>query len=368
MKLPVSMNFILKDVFSKKLLIVILYEMQIVMKPLFIRYDRYIECQLCPHFCKISRDIKGICGVRKNTGEQIELLTYGVISGYSLDPVEKKPLYHFFPGMNILSIGSYGCNMRCDFCQNWQISQEKQDTYSPNIGPEKILSDSVSAGNNIGLAFTYNEPIIWFEFMRDMAVRMKEKGFYTVMVSNGYVNPDPLDEIIGFIDAFNIDLKAFDKDFYKKMTGADLEPVKASIRQISKSGRHLELTTLVIPGRNDNQNEMEEEAKWIAGETGDETPLHLSRYFPMYKRNDPATPGKTLEKLFDIASKHLKYVYIGNTDSVSGQDTLCSKCGTTVTRRSGYNIRLTGLDKNGKCLKCGNQIYRNFIFSLRVGN
>jgi pyruvate formate lyase activating enzyme len=338
------------------------------MEPLFIKYDKYIECRLCPHFCRITTGRKGICGVRKNTGEKIELMTYGAISGYSLDPVEKKPLYHFFPGMNVLSIGSFGCNMRCDFCQNWQISQNKDDNYSLNSDPEKIVSDSLSARNNVGLAFTYNEPIVWFEFMRDMALRIKEKGLCTVMVSNGFVNPDPLKEITGFIDAFNIDLKAFNQDFYKKMTGADLEPVKESIRQISKSGRHFELTTLVIPGRNDSEKEMEEEVKWIAGETGDETPLHLSRYFPMYKRDDPATPQATLDKMYGIASKYLKYVYTGNTDSLNGQDTRCSRCGTTVTRRAGYNVRLTGLDKEGNCLKCGNRVYGNFTFSLREEN
>lgn len=335
------------------------------MGPLSVRHETNTECRLCPHYCRIAPGRKGICGVRKNTGEKIELTTYGIISGYSLDPVEKKPLYHFFPGMNILSIGSFGCNMRCDFCQNWHISQRSKDIYSENTDSEKIISDSLSARNNIGLAFTYNEPIIWFEYMRDMSEKIKEKGLFTVMVSNGYVNPDPLTEITGFIDAFNIDLKAFNQDFYRKMTGADLDPVKNSIRQISKSGKHLEITTLVIPGRNDSEKEMEEEAVWIAGETGEETPLHLSRYFPMYKRDDPPTPQSTLDRLYNIATRHLKYVYVGNTGSPNGQDTLCSKCGTLVTVRSGYNTRLTGLDKDGKCLKCGNMIYRNFTFLPR---
>jgi pyruvate formate lyase activating enzyme len=294
-------------------------------------------------------------------------LTYGVVSGHSLDPVEKKPLYHFFPGHNILSIGSYGCNMRCDFCQNWHISQKTDESFSPDTDPDKIVIEAVSSWKNTGLAFTYNEPVIWFEFMRDTAIRIKEKGLYTVMVSNGFVNRDPLNEILGFIDAFNIDLKAFNESFYKKLTGADLEPVKNSLKQIAKAGKHLEVTTLIIPGRNDSEQEMEIESKWISEELGEETPFHLSRYFPMYKRDDPPTPQTTLTRLFETASKHLKYVYLGNTSGDNGQDTVCSKCGKVVTKRSGYNTRLMNLDREGKCLTCGNPLYRYFTLPSRAG-
>jgi pyruvate formate lyase activating enzyme len=339
-----------------------------ILKPLFLKYDRYIECRLCPHFCKIAQGKEGICGVRKNTGEKIELTTYGVISGHSLDPVEKKPLYHFFPGHNILSIGSYGCNMRCDFCQNWHISQKAAERFSPETDPEKIAMECSSSYKNIGLAFTYNEPVIWFEFMRDTAIRIKEKGLYTVMVSNGFVNSDQLNEITGFIDAFNIDLKAFNESFYKKLTGANLEPVKDTLKQIAKAGKHLEVTTLIIPGRNDSDHEMEVESEWISEELGNETPLHLSRYYPMYKRDDPATPQATLTRLFEAASKHLKYVYLGNTTSHTGQNTICSKCGTVVTERSGYDTRLMNLDSEGGCNSCGNLIYRHFNFSSRAGH
>lgn len=294
-------------------------------------------------------------------------MTYGVVSGHSLDPVEKKPLYHFFPGHNILSIGSYGCNMRCDFCQNWHISQKTDESFSPDTDPDKIVIEAVSSWKNTGLAFTYNEPVIWFEFMRDTAIRIKEKGLYTVMVSNGFVNRDPLNEILGFIDAFNIDLKAFNESFYKKLTGADLEPVKNSLKQIAKAGKHLEVTTLIIPGRNDSEQEMEIESKWISEELGEETPFHLSRYFPMYKRDDPPTPQTTLTRLFETASKHLKYVYLGNTSGDNGQDTVCSKCGKVVTKRSGYNTRLMNLDREGKCLTCGNPLYRYFTLPSRAG-
>ena len=321
-----------------------------------------IECKICPHLCKIAPQKSGICGVRKNTGTMIELLTYGVISGYSLDPVEKKPLYHFFPGHNILSIGSYGCNMRCDFCQNYHISQNIPDSIMPGATPEKIADNALTAHNNIGLAFTYNEPIIWFEFVKDTAEIIKSKGLFTALVTNGFINPRPLDELIEVTDAFNVDLKAFNNDFYKRLTGASIAPVKNSLKKISGSGRHLEITTLLIPGQNDDEAEMEKQVRWIADELGEETPFHLSRYFPMYKRNDPATSDDILARHFDIASRYLKYVYMGNTRTETGQDTFCPGCKTLVTKRRGYNTQLLNII-NGKCRVCGKEIYKNFTFS-----
>jgi pyruvate formate lyase activating enzyme len=319
---------------------------------------------LCPHYCKLTEGKTGICGVRKNTGEKIELMTYGILSGYSLDPVEKKPLYHFFPGYNILSAGSYGCNMRCDFCQNYTISQKKPERMSGETTPDKIVKDALVSKKNIGIAFTYNEPIVWIEFMRDVAIKAKSEGLHTVIVSNGYVNSEPLNEIIQFTDAFNIDLKAFNNNFYRKLTGADIEPVKNSLRQIAKSGRHLEITTLIIPGQNDNETEMFLQTEWIADELGKQVPFHLSRYFPMYRRNDPATSQETLNRLFDIAAENLDYVYMGNTSSERGQDTSCPECGTIVTKRSGYKTGLLNLNSDGKCTCCGTLIYKNFtLFS-----
>jgi pyruvate formate lyase activating enzyme len=322
-----------------------------------------LECQLCPHYCSLSEGKTGICGVRKNTGEKIELMTYGILSGYSLDPVEKKPLYHFFPGHNILSIGSFGCNMKCDFCQNFHISQKVPESLDPEITIKKIIKDALSTENNIGIAFTYNEPIIWFEYIRDVAAIAKKEGLFTVMVSNGYVNSEPLDEIIEFIDAFNIDLKAFNNTFYRSLTGAELEPVKNSLKQIAKAGKHLEITTLVIPGQNDNEIEMQEQSEWIANELGVDIPFHLSRYFPTYKRDDPPTTEKSLERLWEIASSNLDYVYMGNSHSHTGQNTKCPTCGTEVTTRSGYKTRLINLDEEGRCTGCGNLIYRNFTSS-----
>jgi pyruvate formate lyase activating enzyme len=324
--------------------------------------ENKLQCLLCPHLCKLGEGKTGICGVRKNTGEKIELTTYGVISGYSLDPVEKKPLYHFFPGYNILSVGSYGCNMRCDFCQNYQISQNLRENVRSAVSPDELVDNALAARNNIGIAFTYNEPGIWFEYVMDTATQAKEKGLYTVMVTNGYLNKLPLGELIEVIDAFNVDHKAFNESFYKKLTGAHLEPVKNSLKQIARAGRHLEITTLLIPGQNDNADEMENEVNWIASELGDEIPFHLSRYFPTYKRTDPATPPDTLNRHFEIASGRLKYVYMGNTASKAGQDTICPECKTLVTKRSGYQTRHVNVN-NGKCANCGKEIYRFFTFS-----
>lgn len=326
-------------------------------------YENKQECLLCPHFCKLATGNTGICGVRKNTGTTIELMTYGVISSFSLDPVEKKPLYHFYPGHNILSVGSYGCNMRCDFCQNYHISQNVPSVSSSPVRPEKIVKDALSAKNNIGVAFTYNEPVIWYEFMRDVAQEAKKEGLKTVMVSNGFVNKDPLEDILGFIDAFNIDLKAFNNNFYKKLTGAEIEPVKNCLKQIARSGRHLEITTLIIPGQNDDEKEMEMQTDWIAGELGKDVPLHLSRYYPMFKREDISTPQESLEILYDIASEKLNHVYLGNTVSQNGQDTYCPNCGTIVTERSGYKTKLQNLDEKGRCSNCGTIVYPHFISS-----
>jgi pyruvate formate lyase activating enzyme len=319
-----------------------------------------LQCLLCPHYCTLAKGKTGICGVRKNTGNDIELITYGTISAISTDPIEKKPLYHFYPGYNIYSIGSYGCNMRCDFCQNYHISQNVPNNHISKVAPEKLINEALGIEKNIGIAFTYNEPMIWFEYIRDTALLAKKAGLKTVMVSNGFVNKKPLDDILSFIDAFNIDLKAFNNVFYKKLTGSEIEPVKAGLKQITLSGNHLEVTTLIIPGQNDSEKEMELQVEWMAGELGRDVPFHLSRYHPMYKREDKATPENSLSKLFEIASKKLNYVYLGNTPSFTGQDTYCPACGAIVTKRSGFKVNLLNLDEKGSCTECGSVVYRHF--------
>lgn len=331
------------------------------MTTLFSPSEDKVQCFLCPHNCLIAEGKTGICGVRKNIGGSICLLTYGVISGYALDPVEKKPLYHFYPGTNILSIGSYGCNMKCDFCQNYSISQRTAVDFSMVTEPDRIIHNMQKSLNNIGIAFTYNEPVIWFEYIRDISIKAQKKGLKTVLVSNGYVNPAPLEEIISFTDAFNIDLKAFNNDFYRRLTGAGLEHVKETLKRIAGSGKHLEITTLVITGQNDSEDEMAMETRWIANEIGKDIPFHLSRYYPMYKRENPVTSSEKLSRLAEIASENLNYVYVGNISDGS-QNTKCPVCGKTVTKRAGYNIQVMNLDQKGNCTSCGTNIYRHFTF------
>lgn len=321
--------------------------------------DGRIECLVCPHSCRLAEGKTGICGVRKNTGIKIELLTYGIISGLSMDPVEKKPLYHFFPGSRILSIGSWGCNMKCDFCQNYHISQNWLTGKEESIAPAEIAKQAVKAANNSGVAYTYNEPVIWLEFIRDTALLVKEKGLYNVMVTNGFVTPEALDEYLQYIDAFNVDLKAFNEEFYRRISGADLGPVKKALRTIAESGRHLEITALVIPGLNDNADEWDEEIRWIASELGMDVPLHISRYFPMYRRSNPVTPAETLRAFHEKARKYLDYVYTGNTGRDSLQDTYCPSCGSLITTRSGYFVQNSGT-LDGKCGSCGKLIYSYF--------
>lgn len=324
-----------------------------------------LECIVCPHQCMIPEGKTGICGVRKNSGGKIELLTYGVLSGLALDPIEKKPLYHFFPGSNILSAGSWGCNMKCDFCQNYHISQEIYVNQADRISPGQLLGEVRRAPGNIGIAFTYNEPVIWYEFIKDTASEVKKEGYFTVMVTNGFVSEEILKEYLGFIDAFNVDLKAFNNDFYRKVAKAKLDPVKKTLKMIAESGKHLEITTLVIPGLNDSKAEMDKEAGWISDELGRDVPFHLSRYFPKYRRTDPATPYGTLKELYETAARHLSYVYMGNTALDAGLSTICPECGTVITRRTGYTIEQLNTS-DGKCSGCGKEIYRHFISSSSI--
>ena len=315
------------------------------------------RCLLCPHYCIIKPGNVGICGVRENRGDTVSLSTYGIISGYAVDPIEKKPLYHFFPGKSILSVGSYGCNLKCDFCQNHQISQHTGKEGSYSLSPGELVSRALRVEDNAGIAFTYNEPVIWHEYVLDCARLASEHGLKNVMVTNGYINPGPLDELLEVIDAFNIDLKAFDDSFYRRFTGATLKPVLETIEKVAGAGRHLELTTLILPGLNDSDTSMHREAEWIATIVGRRVPLHISSYFPMYLRSDPATPSETMIRLRDIASGYLDFVYTGNMPGEQcGCDTYCPSCHIPVIKRAGYRITITALDNEGRCLNCGEKI------------
>lgn len=319
------------------------------------------SCLVCPHNCMLKPGSAGICGVRQNEGHgTVALTTFGLLSGYGSDPIEKKPLYHFYPGSTILSVGSYGCNLRCDFCQNWQISTRVAGKQGKRMKPDQVVKDALAIPGNTGIAFTYNEPVVWIEFMLATARKAKEAGLSTVMVSNGYVNTKPLADIIRVVDAFNIDLKFFSNESYRKCTGGTLAPVLRSLSQIASAGRHLEVTTLVIPTLNDSVSEIRDIAGWLAEECGSSTPLHLSRYHPDHKRTTPATPVSKLIDLYETASETLSYVYIGNANAHGLSDTRCPDCGTIVTTRTGYVTGIQNLTNSGNCSRCGHTVYRHF--------
>jgi pyruvate formate lyase activating enzyme len=319
--------------------------------------DDTVRCLLCPHNCILKPGGRGICGVRENIGGELDLMTFGQISGMALDPVEKKPLYHFHPGSAILSVGSYGCNLKCDFCQNYHISQNIFPNRSAGVEPRELVRQAGMTKGNLGIAYTYNEPVIWFEYVMASAGLATSAGLRNVMVTNGYINSGPLNELIRVIDAFNIDLKAFSNDFYRRYTGSTLKPVLDAIKSVASSGRHIEITTLILPGLNDSPDEMRREAEWIAENAGQGIPLHLSRYFPMYRRNTPSTPAETILRLREVASEYLDYVYTGNlAGHDTGSDTKCPSCNDLVIKRSGYTTEICGLTPGGKCLNCGRQI------------
>ena len=320
-----------------------------------------VQCTLCPHNCVLTEGKSGICRVRTAKNGKLITENYGKISGYHFDPIEKKPLYHFYPGKDILSIGSVGCNLHCRFCQNHEIAQTGVHNYGylRELSGGAIVNAALRQENNIGIAYTYNEPLVFYEFMRDTALNAKQNGLKNVMVTNGFINPEPLQSLLSFIDAFSVDLKAFTDEFYKKITSSRLNPVMKTLKSIKKSGKLLEVTNLIIPTLNDNEQKFKEMVLWIKNELGKDTVLHISRYYPMYQMNIEATPSKTLLKLFDIASDHLNFVYIGNLPTVKGQNTYCPDCGKQVIERSGYYTKITGLDNKGVCTHCGKKVIKD---------
>lgn len=321
-----------------------------------------VKCILCPHYCNLSDGQAGICLVRKNINGDLFSENYERVSAITPDPIEKKPLYHFYPGNNILSIGSVGCNLKCKFCQNYEISQASVLDYSflKSYTSGEIVEMASSQSSNIGVAYTYNEPIIWYEYLFETTKLIHEAGLKNVMVTNGFINPEPLLKIMDLIDAFSVDLKGFTDKFYRNLTSSRLAPVLSSIKQIKTAGKHLEITNLVITGLNDDEKIFTEMIDWIATEIGTDTVLHISRYFPMFKIDNLPTPQSKLEILFKIAKQKLDYVYLGNSKSKNGQDTFCPECGALNIRRSGYSTTIENIDSTGNCTSCGHNIMKHF--------
>lgn len=269
-----------------------------------------VRCSACSHRCLISEGNVGICGVRKNIKGKLYLLVYGKIISQHIDPVEKKPLYHFLPGTKTYSIATVGCNFKCDFCQNYDISQEKS-ILGEEFKPEEIVEKAIKTGCK-SIAYTYTEPTIFAEFVKDTAVLAKQKGLKNILVTNGYMTSEFFEYLDGLIDAMNIDLKSFSNNFYKKTCKAKLQPVLDTIKLAKKKGIHLEITTLLIPGENDSEKEIENIAKFIAS-VDNKIPWHISRFFPMYKMTGkPKTDIEKMKKAEEIGKKYLKHVYLGN--------------------------------------------------------
>lgn len=309
-----------------------------------------VHCHLCPQECRINDGKHGFCGVRSNQGGTLHSDIYEHMLACNLDPIEKKPLYHFHPGGSILSIGTKGCNQRCDFCQNWEmIETEVPGTY--------ITSDEVAAmadrGGSIGVAYTYNEPFIWFEFVIECARKVRQRGLSNVLVTNGFVNPDPLEELLPFIDAMNIDVKSMEPDFYKRICRSELAPVLETCRRAG-ARCHVEITNLVVPTLNDSDELIGELVDFVHG-LGPDTPLHFSAYYPCYKMTIKPTPVETLRRAREIARRKLNYVYIGNVRSEDAGDTCCPECGDKVVERDGYMTRPVGLE-GVRCSGCGNTL------------
>jgi len=314
--------------------------------------DGRIHCRLCPHECRIADGKTGICRVRQHREGVLYALTYSQVTSVNLDPIEKKPLYHFYPGSVILSLGTLGCNLACDFCQNWEISQDTVPTRT--LTPQQALEMAKRERANIGIAFTYNEPFIWYEYVHDTARLIHEAGLKNVMVTNGYVNEEPLRTLLPFIDAMNIDVKSYAEDFYRTLCKGKAAPVRRTVEITHAAGCLVELTNLVIPGYNDSEEDIRALVDWVAG-VDPAIPMHFSRYHPAYKLTAPATPVATLERAYRIAKEKLRYVYLGNVMGASGEDTECPSCGATVVSRRGFTAQVTGL-KAGKCAHCGADI------------
>jgi len=317
--------------------------------------DGSVQCKLCAHRCQIKAGQRGICRVRENREGKLYTLVYGNLISKNIDPIEKKPLYHFLPGSMSFSIATPGCNFRCEWCQNWQISQMPRLMSLPRgqrVMPDEIVNLALEAGCR-SISYTYTEPTIFFEYSFDTAKLAQAKGLKNVYVSNGFMTSDTLEMLHPFLDAANVDIKAFRDNSYRKWMGGRLEPVLDSCRRMKSLGIWLEITTLIVPGMNDDPEELRGLATFIYQELGSETPWHLSRFYPQYQRMDsaPTEEGILYETKRMAEDLGLSYVYIGN---LFGRDsTKCRTCGNVLINRSGYSVSVTGFDKIGNCKKCG---------------
>ena len=324
--------------------------------------DGRIQCDLCPRQCRLRDGQRAFCFVRERQGDRMVLTTYGRSTGFCIDPIEKKPLNHFLPGTPVLSFGTAGCNLGCRFCQNWDISKSRQvERASDAAGPDAIASAAQESGCR-SVAFTYNDPVIWAEYAIDTAIACHERDVKTVAVTAGYITAAAREEFFRHIDAANVDLKAFSEVFYEKLCFARLGPVLDTLAWLrAETEVWIEVTTLIIPGQNDGDDELNRLADWFAENLGPDVPLHFSAFHPDFKMLDvPATPAATLARARRIAQGHgLRYVYTGNVHDAAGDATLCPGCGQVVIQRDWYRLLEWRLD-GGRCAACGTEIAGRF--------
>ncbi len=318
--------------------------------------DGRVQCDLCPRACHLAEGQRGLCFVRGNLAGELVLASYGRSSGFCIDPIEKKPLYHFYPGSPVLSFGTAGCNLACKFCQNWDISHSRQtDTLADAASPELLAQTAADLGVR-SVAYTYNDPVVFHEYAIDTAIACRERGIASVAVSAGYVCDAPRREFYAQMDAANIDLKAFSERFYHQLTGGHLQPVLDTLLYLHhETPVWLELTTLLIPGENDSAIELEALSRWVAEALGPQVPLHFTAFHPDYKLRDrPATSVATLRLARHIALEQgLKHVYVGNVHDPEGDTTYCASCGERLIGRDWYLLTHWGLDASGACKVCG---------------
>ena len=310
-------------------------------------------CTLCPQNCQLQEGQKGFCGVRQVKEGKLYSLNYGEVSSVAMDPVEKKPLYHFYPGTQVFSLGTRGCNFKCPYCQNWSLSQKNPEVqkYSPREVVTMALNKNCSA-----LAYTYSEPLVWYEFVKDTAELAAEEGLKNILVTNGFINTQPLTELLPLIDAANVDLKAGSADFYRQYCRGERQPVLETITTMAAE-IHLELTTLVITDLNDDPEEMQGLFDWIA-DINPDIPLHLSRYFPRYQLKKKATSLTKMQNLYQLATDRLNYVYLGNTGLADYNNTACQQCAANLITRSYYQVE-SSLEE-GCCPHCGQEMMGEF--------
>lgn len=311
-----------------------------------------VRCLLCPHECVIQPDQKGICRVRQNVGGSLRTLNYGRVSAVNMDPIEKKPLFHFYPGAPILSLGTIGCNFSCAFCQNWSIAEG--DVPTRRLLPEEALDLATRDPSNLGIAYTYNEPIIWYEFVLETARLVREAGLKNVLVTNGYISEDPLRELLPYVDAMNVDVKAMNDRFYRRLCRGTAEPPRRTVEMAWEAGCVVEVTNLIIPNWNDDEEGLRELIDWVAS-VNPSLPLHFSRYHPAHKLTEPPTPRETLFKAREMAMEKLRYVYVGNMWDGEGENTYCPSCGRTVIERRGFAVQRVSV-KEGRCEFCGGDV------------